>query len=61
MEYLGSIGHSSGFRIFVDGDGAARLKFEDSNGNKIIDVNSNREKIKERMDKNYDIKHFNLD
>ena len=53
IEYLGVIGHSSGFRVFVDGDGAARLRFTDADGNDLMDVNSNRDKIKSRMDKNF--------
>jgi hypothetical protein len=61
MEYLGNIGHSTGWRMFVDGDGQARLKFTDKDGNGLLDVNNNIEIIKQRMDKNYDIKHFNLD
>jgi hypothetical protein len=35
MEYLGSVGHSTEIRIFVDGDGAMRLKFTDENNQKI--------------------------
>jgi hypothetical protein len=28
IEYLGNVGHSTFFRVFVDGDGATRWKFK---------------------------------
>ncbi len=28
MEYLGNIGHSTDFKVWVDGDGAARIKMD---------------------------------
>jgi hypothetical protein len=61
MEYLGSIGHSTTFNIFVDGDGAARIKVFDSEDNRLLDVNNNRENIKARMDNNHNIKSFCID
>lgn len=41
IEYLGNIGASRNILIRVDGDGAGRIKVEDSNGNSLDDEQYN--------------------
>lgn len=58
MCFLGNIGHSTEFKIFVDGDGSARLSITDEKGTKILDVNNNRNDLKNKMNSNYNVKGF---
>lgn len=61
IEYLGNIGHSTGFMLYVDGDGGARVKFQNEVGEDILDINSNREYIKSKMNADHDIKSFGIE
>lgn len=61
IQYLGNVGHSTSFEVFVDGDGAARMKFKDGKGKDLDKVNGNSEKVDKKMDQDHNIKSFGLD
>lgn len=61
IEYLGNIGHSTSFTVYVDGDGNARLQISDENGKDILNVNDNKDYIKSKMNEDHDIKSFGFD
>lgn len=60
IQYLGSIGHSTSFELFVDGDGGARLQFKNEKGKDLPKVNDNEAKMRKIMNEDKDIKSFSL-
>jgi hypothetical protein len=61
IHLLGHIGHSTEFKIAVDGDGNGRIRITNENNKDIIKVSGNREYIDSLMDENHDIKSFVID
>jgi len=59
MQYLGGVGHSTDFKVSVDGDGAGRIKIDIHNWTEESKENLLNQ-IKEEMDGNSDIKSFGL-
>lgn len=60
INYLGSIGHTSSFNIYVDGDGGARIKAFDENDNRLLDINDNIKLLNEKMNTDRDIDSFDI-
>ena len=56
IEDLGYIGHSTTFKVFVDGDGAARIRVCSNKGKDILKINNNKEILKNKLDDHYEIK-----
>lgn len=57
MDYLGSVGHSTEFKVSVDGDGAGRINID----SKDKSLEQFKKSMKENIDKNGNIDHFGLD
>lgn len=60
IEYLGVIGASRNINLFVDGDGAVRLRFQSCNNGEVIFRDLDHEAIKE-SDCGYGREEINLD
>ncbi len=64
IQWLGDIGHSTSFKVFVDGDGAARMKCDFKDFEKEILTNNMKIKlnnIDKNIIKNVDINKFILE
>lgn len=60
IQYLGGIGHSTDFKVWVDGDGAADIRMEIPSFTEDAKEDLTKQ-VKDRLDKNHDIKSFSFD